>query len=273
MRLAERATASLLDGLAGARCVRKPGIAYAPGARGKLDLYRPHRPASGGAIVVFLYGGTWQSGDRAFYRFVGSALAGRGITAAIPDYRVYPEARWPDFLRDCAAAVAFVKRAAIGWGADPRRLFVIGHSAGAYNAAMLALDRRWLETEGLEPGAHVAGVVGLAGPYDFLPLRDTRLQVIFGPEDQRSQTQPMSHVNAAAPPMLLLVGGKDTVIRPGNTVRLSRAIVAAGGLASHRIYSDLGHVGILTALLAPLRRRAPVLNDIAAFVAAPRSPA
>jgi acetyl esterase/lipase len=162
-----------------------------------------------------------------------------------------------------------VKREAAGWGADPARLFVIGQSAGAYNAAMLALDRRWLAAAGLDPAADLAGVVGLAGPYDFLPLRDETLQVIFGPEEQRPQTQPMSHVNADAPPMLLLVGGKDTAIRPGNTVRLARAIRAAGGVAGHRIYPNVGHVGILTAMLAPFRHRAPVLDDIAAFVAQP----
>ncbi len=271
MGLAERALAPLLALAAGGVARRGPSLTYAPGARGSLDIYRPRRPAPGAPVAVFLYGGTWQSGERGFYRFVAAALAARGVATAIPDYRIWPEARWPDFLSDCAAAVAAVKRSARDWGADPDRLFLIGHSAGAYNAAMLALDPRWLAEVGLEARRDLAGVIGLAGPYDFLPLRDETLKTIFGPEETRPQTQPMAHADGASPPMLLLVGGKDTAVRPGNSVRLARAIRAAGGAAAHRIYPNLGHIGILTALLAPLRRRAPVLDDIAAFLHAPKA--
>ena len=244
----------------------KHDLTFAAGPRGKLDVYLPGTPAPGAPVAVFIYGGAWQSGDKGLYRFVGTTLASRGILTVIPDYRVYPQVRYPDFLRDNALAVRFVKQHAREWGGDPARLFLIGHSAGAYNVAMLALDRRWLGEVGLDPRRDVAGVVGLAGPYDFLPLRDEKLRIIFGPKDMRPDTQPMNHVDGQAPPMLLLAGSKDYVVNPGNTTRLAAAIQRSGGEAEARLYPGIDHDGVLTAILSPLRHRAPVLAAIVDFV-------
>lgn len=244
-------------------------IAYAPGPRGRLDVYSPRSPDPHAPVAVFIYGGSWQSGEKALYRFVGVSLASRGIVTVIPDYRVYPEARYPDFLVDSARAVAFAKAHAAEWGADPGRLFLIGHSAGAYNAVMLTLDRRWLAGVGMDPRRDVAGTVGLAGPYDFLPLKDAKLKIIFGPEDQRADTQPINHVDGDAPPLRLLAGAGDTVVDPGNTSRLAAAVRARGGEVSTRIYPGLGHVSLVTSIAGLFRRRAPVLDDIAAFVRGP----
>ncbi|MDQ2859340.1 MAG: alpha/beta hydrolase [Pseudomonadota bacterium] len=244
----------------------KHDLTFEAGPRGKLDVYLPGKPAPGAPVAVFIYGGAWRSGDKGLYRFVGTTLASRGILTAIPDYRVYPQVRYPDFLRDNALAVRFVKQRACEWGGDPARLFLIGHSAGAYNVAMLALDRRWLGEVGLDPRRDVAGVVGLAGPYDFLPLRDEKLKIIFGPKDKRPDTQPINHVDGRAPPMLLLAGSKDYVVNPGNTTRLATAIQRSGGEAEARLYPGIDHDGVLTAILSPLRRRAPVLAAIEDFV-------
>ncbi len=244
----------------------RQGLAFEAGPRGKLDVYLPSRPAPGAPVAVFIYGGSWQSGDRGFYRFVGATLASRGILTVVPDYRVYPAVRYPDFLRDNALAVRFVKQHATEWGGDPAKLFLIGHSAGAYNVAMLALDRRWLGEVGLDPRRDLAGVVGLAGPYDFLPLRDETLKIIFGPKDERPDTQPINHVDGRGPPMLLLAGDKDRVVEPGNATRLAAAIEARGGEAQARLYPGIGHVGLLTAILAPFRHRAPTLEAIVDFV-------
>ncbi len=241
-------------------------IVYAPGPRGKLDVYQPRHARPGEPIAVFFYGGSWQSGDKGFYRFVGAELAARGIVTVIPDYRVYPQARYPDFLRDNASAVAYVKRHAAEWGADPAELFLIGHSAGAYDAVMLGVDRRWLAAEGLDPRADLAGVIGLAGPYDFLPLRDATLKIIFGPEDRRRDTQPIAHVDGRAPPMLLLAGAADGTVDPGNSTRMAAAAHAAGGEAEARLYPGIGHVGLITSLLGPFRHRAPTLQAIVDFI-------
>jgi acetyl esterase/lipase len=241
-------------------------VAYAPGARGKLDVYQPRHATPGEPIAVFFYGGSWQSGDKDFYRFVGAELAARGIVTVIPDYRVYPEVRYPEFLRDNAAAVAYVKQHALEWGADPSRLYLVGHSAGAFNAVMLGIDRRWLAERGLDPRTDIAGVVGLAGPYDFLPLRDAKLKIIFGPENQRADTQPINHVDGHSPPMLLLAGAADGTVDPGNSTRMAAAVKARGGQADARIYPGVGHVGLITSLLGPFRHRAPVLAATVDFI-------
>ena len=241
-------------------------LVYASGDRGRLDVYAPNAPPSQAPVVVFLYGGSWHGGDKALYRFVGVSLASRGIVTVIPNYRVYPEVRYPQFLRDNALAVAFAKAHAAEWGADPGRLYLVGHSAGAYNAAMLDLDPRWLGEAGLSARRDVAGVVGLAGPYDFLPLRDPKLKIIFGPEDGLADTQPINHATGDAPPMRLLAGDRDTVVDPGNSTRLAAAISSRGGVVSTRLYRGLGHVSLLTSVSGLFRRRGGVLDDIAAFV-------
>ncbi len=241
-------------------------LVYAPGDRGRLDVYAPKILPPHAPVVVFLYGGSWQTGGKAMYRFVGVSLASRGIVTVIPDYRVYPEVRYPQFLRDNALAVAFAKVHAGEWGADPGRLYLVGHSAGAYNAAMLALDPRWLDAVGLSARRDVAGVAGLAGPYDFLPLRDPKLKIIFGPQDRLADTQPINHATGDAPPMRLLAGDKDTVVDPGNSARLAAAIAARDGVVSTRLYPGLGHISLLTSVSGLFRRPGGVLDDIVAFV-------
>jgi acetyl esterase/lipase len=241
-------------------------VVYAPGPRGMLDVYQPRHATPGEPIAVFFYGGSWQSGDKGFYRFVGAELAARGIVAVIPDYRLYPEVRYPEFLRDNAAAVAYVKQHAAEWGANPSRLFLVGHSAGAYNAVMLGVDRRWLAERGLDPRADIAGVIGLAGPYDFLPLQDAKLKIIFGPEEQRRDTQPIAHVDGRAPPMLLLAGAGDGTVDPGNSTRMAAAVEERGGQVEASIYPGVGHVGLITSILGPFRHRAPVLAAVVDFI-------
>jgi acetyl esterase/lipase len=233
-------------------------LAYGPEARQRLDLYLPDGAAADAPLLVFFYGGNWQSGSKDDYRFVGEAFASRGYVTAIPDYRVYPEVRYPDFIGDGAMAVAWL------WERHPdRRLFLAGHSAGAYIAAMLALDRRWLGGAGCAP---VTAVAGLAGPYDFLPLTDPVLKVIFGPEPVSPATQPVTHVASGAPPMLLATGTGDRTVRPRNSVVLTERLRAVGGAAELIEYPNLGHVQIVAALAAPLRFLAPVLDDVDAFL-------
>ncbi len=152
-------------------------LEYGPDPRNKLDVYQP-LDGDGYPVVVFFHGGSWTTGSREDYKFIGEALASQGILAVIAGFRLYPQVRYPDFLADSAQAVSWVAREASLYGGDSRRLYVMGHSSGAYNAAMLALDPRWLSSAGLAPTA-LAGWIGLAGPYDFLPMQDPESQPVF----------------------------------------------------------------------------------------------
>ncbi len=242
------------------------GIAYGEGPRRTLDVYRPEAAAAAPwPLVVFLYGGNWRTGTKEMYPFVARPLARRGAVVVVPDYRLYPEVRFPDFVDDCARAVAWAVAHAASLGADPRRVFILGHSAGAYNAAMLAADPRYLAGAGLDRG-RIAGVIGLAGPYDFLPITDPDLIPVFAPVDDGPASQPVTYVDGRNPPMLLLAGDADTTVRPRNTESLAARITAAGGRAESKLYPGVGHIGIVTAFAPLFSGKAPVLDDVWAFI-------
>jgi len=260
--------AGILNALSPDRLVAQ-SIVYGNGPRHSLDVYAPDpasRHQAPHRVVLFVYGGRWDSGDKAMYRFVGGALAALGFIVVIPDYRLYPQVRYPDFLDDCAAALAWTRRNARRFGAATSPPFIMGHSAGAYNAAMLTLDPRWLGRVGLSPRTDLRGMVGLAGPYDFLPLDTEELRSIFAPGQKLRTTQPIAHVDGRNPPMLLLAGSADTVVRPSNTTRLAAAIRQAGGVVEERIYPGIGHLEILGAFAGSLRFLAPSLRDSARFM-------
>jgi acetyl esterase/lipase len=240
-------------------------FAYADGARRTLDVCHPVG-AVAAPVVIFFYGGAWRSGNKRLYRYAAKALARRGYVAVLPDYRIYPQVRYPLFLEDGALVVRWAKDNVKRFGGDPDNIFLSGHSAGAHIAAMLAIDARWLQTVGLRPGRDVAGLIGLAGPYDFLPLRDDVLKVIFGGEN-RPETQPISHVRSGAPPALLLTGSDDRVVEAGNASRFAGRLRAAGNIATARIYSGVGHCLIVAALAPVLRLLVPIWRDIDRFIA------
>ena len=144
----------------------------------------------------------------------------------------------------------------------------MGHSAGAYNAAMLALNRQYLDRAGVAPG-RVAGFIGLAGPYDFLPLTDDVLKAVFGFPDTSRTTQPIEFASAASPPTLLVIGDNDRVVNPGNSARLGAKLRAAGVPVRSVVHPGVSHAALVGALAAPLRSIAPVLEDIRQFVARP----
>jgi len=241
-------------------------IAYGDGPRRTLDVYQPRRADGAAPVVVFFYGGNWRSGDKSDYVFAGSALASKGYVVIIPDYRVYPEVRWPAFLQDSAEAVAWARANAARFGGDADRLVLMGHSAGAYNAAMLTIDERWLQAVGVDSKRDVRAMVGLAGPYDFLPLGTEELRTIFGPEEGRPATQPINHVDGGEAPMLLAHDVGDQVVDPGNGDRLAARVRALGGRAETRAYDGLNHQLMVGTLAAPLRFLAPVLKDASAFI-------
>ncbi|TMJ17942.1 MAG: alpha/beta hydrolase [Alphaproteobacteria bacterium] len=235
---------------------------FAEGPRGRLDVYAPRKKETGRPVAVFFYGGSWQSGRKDDYRFAGRALAAQGFVTFIPDYRLHPHAPYPGFLEDCAAAVRWVRANAERFGGDPDRIVLLGHSAGAYNAAMLALDPRWLGEE----GAAVKGLAGLAGPYDFLPLDSTVTKAVFGDVEDLPSTQPTSFAGPGAPPAFLAHGVEDTTVRPVQSARLARKLRDAGVKVEAPVYPGIGHVAVLSALARPLRGKAPVLRDLADFI-------
>lgn len=238
------------------------GIAYGENARQQLDIYAPSTPsANPRPVIVWFYGGSWNSGTREGYNFAGRALAAQGFVTVVADYRLVPEVRFPGFVEDGAAAVRWV-RANIGeYGGDGERIVVAGHSAGAYIAAMLANDPQWLGDD----REALAGLVGLAGPYDFYPFDVPSTVEAFGQWPEPSATQPITFADQTAPPALLLTGEDDTTVKPRNSEALSAKLSEAGIDAQMIRYADVDHVDIVAALARPLRGRAPVLADLTAF--------
>lgn len=219
-------------------------------ARGlSLDIHRAVPPATGAGapVVVFLHGGSWRNGDREGYRFVGERLAAHGALVLVPDYRKAPEHAFPDFMHDAAHAVAWARDNAERLGGDPDRLYLMGHSAGAHIVALLATDRRYLDAESIDP-ASLAGVIGLAGPYDFLPLTDPALREVFGESPQWPATQPVNFADGDEPRFLLLHGDSDRTVLARNSVRLAARLDAAGGETRYVVVEGAGHVGLLLSL-------------------------
>lgn len=244
------------------------GLSYGPLPRQEADLYIPkgEAPAGGYPLVVFFYGGTWNSGDRADYRFVGEAMAARGVMTLVADYQLYPTVSYPEFLRDGALAIRMAFTQAPAWGADPDRIFLLGHSAGAYNAAMLALDTRWLGELQLSPD-RLAGWGGLAGPYDFLPVVNPEARPVFHFPDTPTDSQPINHVNGRQAPAFLAVARDDELVNPQrNTGHLADRLRAFGTPVTQVSYDRVSHLTLIGAFARPLRFLAPVLDDFVRFL-------
>lgn len=241
-------------------------LAYGQGNRQQLDIYAPRTSAGAQTlpVVFFIYGGSWCDGSRHQYSFVGRALAALGFVTVVADYRVLPEVEYPTFLDDGALAVQWVVDNIERYGGDPARIALMGHSAGAYNAAMLALDPAYLKARGLL--SRVKCVVGLSGPYDFFPFDGPISLRTFGAVRDPRTTQPVNLVSAAAPPMFLGTGEKDTLVYPRNSVALAQRLRDCGVDVVERHYDTLGHPGTLMALGTVPRGMAPVLSEVAGFL-------
>jgi acetyl esterase/lipase len=264
--------AGVLNAVAGNGHQGRQGLAYGADPRQTLDVYQPAPGPVAGVrpLVVFFYGGSWSQGERADYRFVGEALASAGAIVAIPDYRLSPGVRYPEFVRDSAAAVKWAFDHAAELGGSTDNVVVMGHSAGGYNAAMVALDRRWLDGAGLARERKLAGFIGLAGPYDFLPIGDPQTRVAFEWPGTAADSQPIEHADRSAPRTLLLAAIKDDLVDPQrSTVGLGQRLTAAGVPTQVTLYPRVSHVTLLAALAQPLRWLAPVRADVLAFLGLP----
>ncbi|MBB5763005.1 alpha/beta hydrolase [Methylorubrum rhodesianum] len=239
--------------------------AYGTDPRQRLDVFVPTVPVERAPVLVFFYGGSWSSGSKDDYAFTAQAFAAQGFVTVLPDYRLYPQSRFPDFLKDGAAAIAWVRDNIAAQGGDPNRIVLAGHSAGAYNAAMLGLDPEYLRQAGVDPRA-VRAVAGLSGPYDFLPFDQKTSIEVFGQAPDPEATQPVSFAGAHSPPTFLATGDKDTVVKPRNTASLAARLRTARVPVQERIYEGLDHSDTLLALSVSFRRKAPVLAEMSAFL-------
>jgi acetyl esterase/lipase len=244
---------------------RTANLAFGPGARDRLDVYQPavssDKPLP---VIVFLYGGGWTEGNKSFYRFVGTTLAQLGYVTVLPNYRVYPQVRFPDFLDDAARAIVWTVQHAADYGGDPHRIVLMGHSAGAHMAAMLALNHSYLRRAGV-PTHDIIGLIGLSGPYDLNPNTDV-LNTIFSAPYTSADWQVIPYATADAPPALLLHGGSDSLVWPSNTIDLTAALRSHGVRVETKIYPGRGHGDTVAALSVPARGRATVLQDVADFM-------
>jgi acetyl esterase/lipase len=234
------------------------------GANGlKLDVYTPNG-AGNAPVVVFYFGGRWQEGQKEQFKFVGQALAARGMVAVIPGQRLYPQVRYPDFLADAADAVVWTHAHIGDYGGSPDKIVVMGHSSGAYNAAMLALDPEFLQRAGGER-AWLRGMIGLAGPYDFLPITAPDLRDLFGPPEGFEKTQPVLHVDGHNPPLLLMHGEKDETVAVSNTNSLFERVRRAGGTVDKVLYPNLDHKWLIADVSTRFQGNADVVNHIEMF--------
>ena len=238
-------------------------VAYGSQSRQQLDVYQP-TVSRNGIVVVFFYGGGWRMGQRAEYRFVAQTLTRHGATVVVADYRLYPEVVFPEFMHDTAAAVAWTHRHIAQYGGDPTKIYLLGHSAGAHIASLLALDPQYLQLQGLNTTI-LAGVVGLSSPADFATTLEAKYRPVFVDQARLELAQPIRYARADAPPMLLQHGADDTLVLPRNSEVLAQAVQAVGGQARAKIYPDKGHSGMLL-ILSEVLGRSPILDDTLDFL-------
>ncbi len=248
------------------------GGRYGPDPAQCVEVIAPSQPAAAPRpVLVFFHGGSWRSGQPGDYHFIGRTFARAGYVVILPGYRLVPEGRYPAMLEDGAEALAWTRDHAAEHGGDPTRVAVMGHSAGAYIAAMLGLERQWLGRAGV-PDGFITGVVGLSGPYDFFPWTSKSARDAFGHVTDPGRTQPISYVRSDAPPMLLLTGDSDTTVKPRNARALAKALSNAGALTEPIVLSEVDHSGTVMKLAAPFSRDRRVLDPVLAFLAARTGP-
>ena len=238
-------------------------IPYADGKRKKLDIYQPKDMTEPAPVVMFIYGGAWRAGDKFEYEFAGRALAAAGFVTVIADYRLWPDVKYPDFLEDCAQAMRWIEDNIASYGGDPKRFFLAGHSAGAYNAVMLGLDSSFRRDYGVT--MPIRAIAGISGPYNFYPFEYGEVRETFGDAPNPEGTQPINLVTSDAPPILLASGDSDPIVRVQNSLDLANRLRASGVWVTEKYYAGFGHIEPVVALGAMMRFRMPILNDVVEF--------
>lgn len=248
----------------------RANVAYGADRRQAYDVYAPVNIAvdteSGLApMLVFFYGGGWDSGSKDLYSWAGRALASLGYVVVVPDYRLVPQVRFPEFLEDSEAAVRHAMANAEAYGADAQRLGLMGHSAGAYNAIMLALAPNYLGVPAGEQSA-LRAVIGVAGPYDFYPYDVPSTVNAFGQWPKPEETQPVNYARKTGAKFQLIYSRGDKVVGAHNAKNLAAKLKAAGDDVELIAYDKPSHPDMVAALSLPLRGRANTFGDVKDFL-------
>jgi acetyl esterase/lipase len=241
---------------------RSTDLPYGEDARQRLDVFSPRTGKH--PVVVFFYGGSWTMGQKSQYAFVGAALAARGYVTVIPDYRLYPQVRFPELIADGARAVAWVRQHAPEFGGDPDRIVLMGHSAGAHMAALLVLNDEYLVKADVPPHS-IVGLIGLSGPYALVPNSET-LRAIFTSPYTPEDWQPVRFASSRAPPTLLLQGLDDTVVSSTHTQKMRDALQSHGIPVESYFYPKRGHSDTIASFSLAARFRTPTLNATLTFL-------
>ncbi|CAM3892409.1 alpha/beta hydrolase [Deinococcus frigens] len=242
-------------------------VPYGPAPRNTMDIYAPEN-AQNAPVVLFIHGGSWQGGDKDGHKFVGVSLARAGYVTGVMNYRLAPEHRYPEYVQDAAAALKVLRDSAQRSGGNPDNLFVMGHSAGAFNAVEVVDNARWLREAGV-PISAVRGVIGVAGPYSY-DFRQFSSKVAFPPEGNPDDIMPDRHVRPDAPPHLLLVAANDTTVNPYNGVNMQAALKKAGVPSELKVLPGLNHITVIAAVAQPLTFLGGTRQQVTDFIEAHR---
>jgi acetyl esterase/lipase len=223
----------------------KVDVLYGSLPRQKMDIYVPAKPAESSRTIIFVYGGAWREGDKSDYQFVGHALANMGHTVVIPNYRLYPQAVFPDFVVDIVNAIDTLDSSAVS--VPNNEIVLMGHSSGAHTVALLASDAQYLESINITAVA----VIALAGPYD-LPLDNDEVAPVFASAENPRSVNPVQLINKNHPPVLLLHGGDDERVLPFHSSNYAQALTTANVSVALHVLAREDHTSILAGLAAPL---------------------
>ncbi|WP_157799439.1 alpha/beta hydrolase [Qipengyuania seohaensis] len=253
----------IAGGKNGTELLHKQSLGSDP--RQKLLVYGDPSASEALPVFIFVHGGSWRNGNPDDYGFIGRNIAPEGYIVVLGGYRLRDNGRYPAMLEDTATVTAWVHANIANYGGDPDRIVLAGHSAGAYNVAQVALEQRWLEQAGV-PAQAIRGVVGLAGPYDFYPYDSDSTRAAFGSVGAGAESQPVNHVRSDAPPMLLVHGEQDTLVKPRNTRALAAALDNGGAQVETLFLPEMTHNDPLLALAHPWRRDPRVFDAVARFL-------
>ena len=256
--LAACSAAGVLNGITPSSTFdRTKNVSYGDHSRAVMDIYRADSPRAGAPGLVFIHGGSWSEGDKNIYKFLAEGFTKEGFDVAVPNYRLYPEARYPDMIVDSADAVAAAAR---DFGRD---VVVMGHSAGGYNALMATMAP---DVSGLDVCGQVAGIIALAAPTGAYPLTDEPFVTIF-PQRFGGDDAPVNRVDGARlPPVMLVNGLDDTTVGPKNVEVLADALEAQGLRVERRLYEGMNHTDAVRVLSRHFDGDSPLKGDMIRFI-------